>query len=138
MFLQMMYFFGCHRVSGHYLVGPGFRYLDDRDQRGWYSRMEGLDGSLAPQPGPQAEGVAWAWRLTGYTPRPYSALSWWDRSVDKRQGSNVIIFAPGHSVAAEDLLMLGRRHFPAPSVQREITIVPGWREKVRAPIGAAA
>lgn len=133
MFLLTTYFFGCNLRSGHYLLGPKLRYLDDREQRGWYDRMERLDGSLAPKPGPQKEGVAWAWRLTGFTPRPYSALSWWDRSVDSREGSNVIIFAPGHTVSAEDLLMLGRRDFPLRSVQRDIEIVPGWRERVWEP-----
>ena len=133
MFLQTTYFFGCTRAMGHYLVGPGLRYLDDREQRGWYDRMECLDGSLAPKPGPQIECQAWAWRLTGFTPQPYSALSWWDRTVDRRDGSNIIIFAPGHTVTAEDILVLARRHFPLPALARDIAIDPGWRERTWAP-----
>ena len=130
------YFFGCSRSGpGHYLVGPKLRSLHERrSDFGWHDRMKGLDGSLAPKPGPQTEAVAWAWRLTGFTPSPYSALSWWDRSVDKRGGSNVILFAPGHTVTAEAILDLGRRDYPGLfSVSRDIEIIPGWYERTWAP-----
>lgn len=133
------YFFGCRSSSpDHHLVGPGGLHVGARSQDwNWHGRMESLDGQLAPQPGPEDEHVAWAWRLTGFTPQPYSALSWWDRTVDKRPGSNVIIFAPGHTVTAEDILNLARRDYRhLPWVLRPIEITPGWRERTWAPRAA--
>lgn len=130
------YFFGCRPSGpGHYLAGPRLRSLHDRREAWkWHDRMTALDGALAPDQRPQVEAIAWAWRLTGFTPVPYSALSWWDRTVDKRGGSNVIIFAPGHTVTAEGILELARRDYPGlKSVERDITIEPDWRERTWAP-----
>ncbi len=130
-FLQTAYYFGCRDRAGHRLFGPR---MNSDLRTPWHDRMTRLDGSLAPLTrGNETLHVAQPWRLTGYTPRPYSALSWWDRSVDKRPGSNIILFAPGHTVTAEDILMLGRSHFPCvPALTQDIQILPDWREKTHA------
>lgn len=123
-FLNTAYYFGCHRRSGHYLFAPQMR---DAGRTAWHDRMTYLDGSLAPekddvQGAYEPQFYAKFWRLTGYTPIPYSAISWWDRSVDSRHASNSIIFAPGHTVSAEVILELAQQHFPQvmgrlPSIQ---------------------
>ena len=41
-----------------------------------------------------------------------TALSFWDYSVDKRGGSNSIIFAPSLTISPEDILSEAQRRFP--------------------------
>lgn len=134
-FPRSTYFFGCDGRSGHYLKGPGLAPIE-RENWGWADRMSALDGELAPRTeGCEIQHIAQLWRLTGFTPVPYSALSWWDRSVDRRPGSNIIIWAPGHTVSAEDVLELARRNFGrgVPALKTEIKMLSTIQERTWAP-----
>lgn len=88
-------YFGCHREAGHYLFTVGMESLGAR--RNSYRDLETfIDGSFCPTglPQSQQEGVA---NLT-HMNRDYhglTILSFWDRSVDSRPGSNSNFILPG-------------------------------------------
>jgi hypothetical protein len=135
-FLQTVYYFGCDRGAGHYLHSPGMRSAYGT---GWHQRLEYLDGSLAPKPEEmgakgQVQFKAKFWRLDGFTPQPYSALSWWDRTVDSRTGSNTIMFVPGQTITPEIALECAKKWFPEVMGRLPgIEILPGEHRKTWAP-----
>lgn len=108
-------FFGCWSAPGHFLVNEDGHNV-------WQPQTIGLpwtklDGVLTPGRrdersyggipiDEQIEGWAALHHKDGWT-----ALAWWDRSVDKRHGSNAVLFAKGtHTV--KEMLALGRRWYP--------------------------
>jgi hypothetical protein len=108
-----VYFWGCWERSGHHLWKPtGESIARPHQEIGlpWAS----IDGTLCPG----ANGLGWALasaqeeglvrvsRLGGWT-----ALAWWDRSVDTRHGSNAGLFADA-DLEPGDLLAEGFRLFP--------------------------
>ena len=109
-----VFFFGCWSRPGHYLINENGRDV-------WEPRTVGLpwtaiDTKLCPgkrherrndvSSEEQVEGWAALHHKDGWT-----ALAWWDRSVDKRHGSNAAIFAKGtHTV--EEMLKLGASVYP--------------------------
>lgn len=97
-------YFGCYRQSGHYLFTQGMRQTNATALKG----LDRFDGMLAPQDTNQGY-VAAVSRLGGWG---CSALSFWDYTVDKRQRSNSIVFAPSMTIAPEDLLKGLEMHFP--------------------------
>ena len=109
---ETVYFFGCwNGRAGHYLFDP----------RGASYRHNGLipwtniDGSLcygADEKGDadihrQVEGEAKLHHLDDWT-----ALAWWDRSVDARYGSNAALFAKG-THTFDDMIHIMRNWFPS-------------------------
>jgi hypothetical protein len=93
-----MYYFGCHREPGHYFFAPGM--VKDHEAGGPmpFSTQEGepivpwgyhIDQALCPF-GPQTEGLAKLNYKDGWT-----ALAFWDRSVDSRPGSNSVFVLEG-------------------------------------------
>lgn len=94
------YYFGCIRDSGHYFwkspinrgtnaIGPwGFR----------------IDGGLCPKS--RVEGAAAITKLNGWT-----ALSFWDNSVDRRPGSNSN-FLTNEDLDFEGMIAKARVRFP--------------------------
>lgn len=99
------YYFGCRDQAGHYLFDQSgqenYGYGPERP-------LGQFDGCLAPQPERDLY-VAAVSRLGGVG---YTALAWWDRSVDKRPASNSIIFAPGLDGDPAELLAEAERRFP--------------------------
>lgn len=100
------YYFGCIRKSGHYMFKPRENYnaIDEKflDSNPWgYS----VDEKLCPE-GPQTEGIALVHYKDGWT-----ALSFWDRSVDKRGGCNSNFLAEG-TFSFEEMLAIAREKFP--------------------------
>lgn len=95
-------YFGCHVGAGHYLFEQGMLR----------SHGSGLlcnfDGLLAPQDS-RLPYIAAVSRLEGWG---MTALSFWDYSVDKRRGSNSIIFVPSLTISPDDLLSEARQRFP--------------------------
>lgn len=101
----VMFYFGPWDCAGHYLFSEGGGSVDDR-KRGdfpwdeWGRRGDPIDGCLQPgcvyvhdrwEPrGPQVEGQAVLHHKKGWT-----ALCFWDRSVDSRGGCNSNYFARG-------------------------------------------
>ena len=135
----MILFHGCHKEAGHYWWAPGMRGRGD----GYPFRRRKADGSLSDEPydyvpwrhavdgalaptGPQVEGIA-AYATAGCrigTPDEewWSALSWWDRSVDKRPGSNAT-FVIDQKVSPEMLLGAARAKFPEVFARMKYEIV---------------
>ena len=132
-----LYYFGCWSGSGHHLwtpdgcaltrnelLPPSLRRLDGTlygdpalaDMRGRSSR-EPLywPGDEAHQP----QGVAQLRHCDGWT-----VLAWWDRTEDRRYGSNAALVAEGTLTAAE-IIERGRMAFP--TVWRRIEAAGGVR-----------
>jgi hypothetical protein len=107
----MILYFGCWRESGHYLFHPGMRSVRHTDdiKLPW----DRYDAVLAPttQPGgygnEQKEGICALHHKDGWT-----ALAFWDRSVDSRPGSNSIIFAQ-EELEFDQMVNLFKTTFPA-------------------------
>lgn len=97
-----VYFFGCWDGVGHYL-------FESRYNRPSFESIPwgtDIDGGLAPAGVKQRQGVAELHHKDGWT-----ALSWWDRSIDHRSNSNAAILAEGtHNY--DEMIQLGKDHFP--------------------------
>ena len=100
------FYFGCGGGAGHYLFNAlGSKvYADGRLRR----LRDHFDGTLPPQPEAELYVASFS-RLGGWN---MSALSWWDRSVDKRPGSNSTVFAPGLVIDPRAMLDLAHARFP--------------------------
>jgi hypothetical protein len=101
-----MYYFGCVGKSGHYMFQPSDSYPKQdhtftRDNPWGYQ----VDSGLCPS-GPQVEGRAMIHHKDGWT-----ALSFWDRSVDRRSGSNSNFLAEGTFTFAE-MVEFAKERFP--------------------------
>jgi hypothetical protein len=97
-------YFGCNREPGHYLYTEGM--LPNFVVK--FRRLGMFDGLLAPQQS-SAPYIASVTRLGGWG---FTALSFWDYSVDKRGGCNSIIFAPSLVITPEELLRVAEIRFP--------------------------
>jgi hypothetical protein len=101
-------YFGCGHGAGHYAFTQARNSLPPPHPL--FRKIERLDGVLPPQPERDAL-LYWAAfsRLGGLG---WTALAWWDRSVDKRPASNSLILAPGLTIEAEQMLEEARLRFP--------------------------
>lgn len=113
-------YFGCwtsndgRSEGGHYLVNRFNQGVHER-QHSWIAPFQRrIDGVYCPYArkdheyadGPQIEGAACLHHVHGWT-----VLAFWDRSVDKRGGSNSALLAPGeHSF--DDMVELFQRFYP--------------------------
>ena len=94
------YYFGCVDSVGHRLV--------DRNRRSHYhDELINLDGQLCTEDTALYRAV-----LTRLPHLNYSALAWWDQTVDRRPGSNSIIFAPSVECTLESIRTAMTRWFP--------------------------
>lgn len=109
----MIYYFGCWSGVGHYLwLSNGRRCDEVRATLPWNQ----IDSDLAPglrdrrdgyvEPSEQTEGRAALHHKDGW-----SALAWWDRSVDARFGSNSAFIAD-ETLTAGQMLEAGTKVFP--------------------------
>lgn len=98
------FYFGCHGGAGHYLWDA--RMWKVRDYR--FERLGHFDGNLCY---PEGDGlyVASLTRLGGWG---YSALSFWDRTIDKRGGCNSSFFAPSLTATPQSILDGAKVVFP--------------------------
>lgn len=79
--MNAVYYFGPIRQAGHYLwLSEHRKSCDILETNPWKYK---LDGKLAPSDNNEKEGEALIHHKEGWT-----ALSFWDRTVDKRGGSN--------------------------------------------------
>ena len=130
-----IYYFGCWDGTGHHLWTSDGRFAPHTLRLPW----TGLDGTLCGDPAladmrgrssreplywpgddaHQPQGVARLHHRDGWT-----ALAWWDRSEDRRYGSNSAFVAEGTLTAAE-IVERGAGAFP--SVWRRIEGAGGLR-----------
>lgn len=105
-------YFGCYRRPGHYLWGPGMQRVRS-DDLPWKK----LNGELAP---PRARpGHAALHHLDGWT-----ALAFWDRSVDSRPGSNSVFLFPD-VLDFEEAVIRAVKEFPEVFEQMRCVILLG-------------
>lgn len=97
------FYFGCDGQSGHHLHDERLSRI--HGERGF----ERFDGGLCP---PAAEGLYIA-ALTRLGGLGYSALAFWDQTIDSRPGSNSIFFAPSLIVHPVSMWALAQHKFPA-------------------------
>ena len=96
------FYFGCNEQPGHYL-------FEQSGQSAKYGHPLGkFDGTLC-LPAAVGERVAALTRLGAFG---YSALAFWDYSVDRRSGSNSIIFAPSLDITAAEMVEGAKVHLP--------------------------
>ncbi len=98
-----IYYFGCDKESGHFLFIPGMHGTISPKISGlpWGH----LGGPLCPQTTPQ-EGVAKIHQKDGWT-----ALGFWDRSVDSWIGSNSVFFYED-LLDFDQMISAFKEHFP--------------------------
>ena len=98
-------YFGCHKQAGHYTFSDGMRSLSPRYGSSDLSRF---DGMLPPQTD-TTPYIATVSRLGGWG---FTALAFWDYSVDKRGGCNSVVFAPSLTITDDELLAEAQKRFP--------------------------
>lgn len=108
---HLMYVFGVwpgHKRGHHLRTASG----DMIERRHAVLPWPDIDGTMPPYGdratmAQQVEGVALLHHLEGWT-----ALAFWDRSEDRRGGSNTVFFVRAH-LSAEEMLTACRARFPA-------------------------
>lgn len=109
---ECFYYFGCIGGSGHYMFhasgSPRLSYF----QQPWQK----LDGGLQPT-GQQVQGPALLHHKDGWT-----ALCFWDRSVDGRPGSNSNFLSTGNHTF-EEMIELAKKYFPMVMARFNFSIV---------------
>jgi len=111
-----VFYFGCVETAGHYMHNTHLRSVHEVGDMPW--GPYGQDGKLPPQGGPQVEGQAMLHHKDGWT-----ALSFWDRSVDTRGGCNSNFFFRGTYEFAE-VVALARTAFPKVWARFQFDVVP--------------
>lgn len=98
-----VYYFGCFRREGHYLFPSGSRSFVDWKECPWgYS----IDGGLLKDVSQNHQGLYVVDHKDGWT-----AVAFWDRSVDDRYGSNSA-FLVHEDTTAEIILEEARKQWP--------------------------
>ncbi len=89
-------YFGCDDTPLHgmghmaFVTGPGFTMMSLIQNPGtWAKWLAHRDGTLVPEP--DVEGSATIHHIAGRV----TIIAWWDRSVDKRSGSNSMLMCDG-------------------------------------------
>jgi hypothetical protein len=105
-----VFYFGCYDDKGHHMraaEGLGLRY--SREEFDFVRTNPwgyGVEGGLCPQKAGEVQGESLVHHKDGWT-----ALSFWDRSIDTRPGCNSNFLAEGtHSFA--EMVALAKKHFP--------------------------
>jgi hypothetical protein len=103
-----LYYFGCWREAGHHLHDSSGRLVHSVGPFGYFG--EKLDSTFAPKDEPRA-GYQDETRtsLTHY--QGWTVLAMWDRSCDKRPGSNAAFVIEGEKTELE-MWALASEHYP--------------------------
>jgi hypothetical protein len=109
-----VYYFGMHRPEPDRTLGEcrATSYFTERNPWGY-----AIDGGLCPK-GPEIEGRALIHHKDGWT-----AMSFWDRSVDHRGKCNSSFLAEG-TFTFEEMLAIAREKFPRVVGRFKFEIVP--------------
>ena len=98
--LRTWYYLGCRHSVGHHLTSrSGMTYH--------LPELSDLDGELCLEDKGLYQAV-----LTRLPHLDYSALAWWDQSIDHRRGSNSVIFAPSLTCPLETIRTAMTKWFP--------------------------
>ena len=112
------YYFGCHRDLGHFLWLPGMQ----RQRGDWLELMRNIalwfgvrniDGGLCPGYDPRGYGhneYAQGYAKLTYA-APWTALAFWDRTIDHRPGSNSTFILRGNYSFDEEVAA-AKAYFP--------------------------
>jgi len=112
-----VFYFGCNRYAGHYMHRVGMIIDWEFMQRNPWGTS--IDGGLCPLNDPaEVEGRALVHHKDGWT-----ALSFWDRSIDKRSACNSAFLAEG-KFTFDEMLTIAREHFPMVMQRFNFSIVP--------------
>jgi hypothetical protein len=121
------FYFGCVREAGHYMHDVWLR-RSPKMPAGCPWNDHNLDGTMQPNgrkpgssycpPGPQIEGHALVHRSNGWT-----ALGFWDRSVDSRGGGNSCFIFKG-DYDFDTMCKLAAEHFPTVWSRFTFPIIP--------------
>ena len=112
--VRLLYYFGCIREAGHYL------WTDERNSH-YPDTISRQTPGLNPALLKAIDGVFAPHCLTEYQPEglyqesivpPVRIVAWWDRSVDKRPGSNSALIGYGF-YTAEDMVEAAIQQFPS-------------------------
>lgn len=96
-----VYYFGCNERAGHFLWDPSLFLTQNDDKIPWRN----IDGGLCPK-NKEVEGEALLHVKDGWT-----AISFWDRSVDKRGACNSSFIAEGvHTF--DEMCKIAQEKFP--------------------------
>lgn len=99
-----MYFFGCHGTGGHYYYDPETgQSVSRKDLPGPWGYQ--IDGSLAPQ------RDRTPFRCVVTHKDGWTALSFWDYTIDKRPGSNANFLTRGE-YDFEEMVTLAAEQWP--------------------------
>jgi hypothetical protein len=107
---RQAYYFGCWGNAGHYLFDPDRRSTRYTDKMVPWEQIDSVlcYGHRGPyQNGPQVQGLALLHHRDGWT-----ALSFWDRTVDKRGGSNSNFFVEG-TLSFDEIVLVAKERFPS-------------------------
>lgn len=125
-----MFYFGPWDKPGHYLFDERGRWQIDHPQGFPWSAWSGIDGCLQPgcrqvrdrweHSGPQNEGQALLHHKDGWT-----ALSFWDRSVDRRGACNSNYFAEGY-FTFDEMVEMARTRFAVRWNRMKFQVVAVW------------
>lgn len=109
-------FFGCWGHSGHYLWTPAGALADDFQTRQ-------IDGPLCPPSswGNTEGNVRWG-NVEDPRGNVWTFVSFWDRSVDRRDGSHSTYLIEG-VFPKDEALDLARRAFPRVWARYQFTVV---------------
>lgn len=125
-----VYYFGPYDKPGHFFFGEDGRpvYSDEKETIPW--KEWEIDGVLQPgcffdkwqdrwrHEGPEVEGVAALHHKAGWT-----ALSFFDRTVDKRGACNSTFIAEG-ILTFDQMIEVGKKHFGARWAMMKFQVVP--------------
>lgn len=109
-----MFYYGCVDRAGHYLWSPNGDYplrrrFSEADALPWGAK---IDGGLCPQTTSEClQGVALLHVAWDALDVPWTAVSFWDNSVDSRPGScSTFIVEGAHTF--EQVMVLAKVAFP--------------------------
>lgn len=108
------FYFGCIRRAGHYFFGPDLQAIYSFTNPVPWTEV---DGKLSPHaPGCKGKySCKCLWSEEGrailHHKEGWTALSFWDRSVDSRGGCNSSFFFKGNFTFGE-MVDMANKHFP--------------------------
>ena len=107
-----VFYFGCYKTHGHYMrasdANGKLRYSKEEHEFTYKNPWSyKIDCGLCPKTdGYETEGIAALNHKDGWT-----ALSFWDRSIDDRHKSNSNFLAEG-TLDFTEMLNISKEHFP--------------------------